>query len=148
MSTASASQVYPSFPEFRGALPSPLSRFAASFTAGEIRVSGDFEMATSNETGLDRRSFMIASVSTAGASVALLAGSASAQTTSAGLSTAGGWKVAIQTDTFGEVVAEYTASVNGEVGARWTDATAEPGTPIVFILFDSAAPVGGDVLVE
>ncbi|MDI6025916.1 succinylglutamate desuccinylase/aspartoacylase family protein [Corticibacterium sp. UT-5YL-CI-8] len=61
---------------------------------------------------------------------------------------AAGQKVAIQTNTFGEVVAEYTAPVDGEVGARRTDATAEPGTPIVFILFDSADAVGGDVLVE
>ncbi|MEO4001695.1 succinylglutamate desuccinylase/aspartoacylase family protein [Mesorhizobium sp. CAU 1732] len=59
-----------------------------------------------------------------------------------------GQKVAVQTNTFGEVVAEYTADRAGEVGARRTDATAEPGTPIVFILFDSADPVGGDVLVE
>ncbi|MGB5904094.1 MAG: succinylglutamate desuccinylase/aspartoacylase family protein [Xanthobacteraceae bacterium] len=57
-------------------------------------------------------------------------------------------KVAIQTNMFGEVVAEYTAPRDGEVGARRTDATAEPGTPIVFILFDSATPVGGNVLVE
>lgn len=59
-----------------------------------------------------------------------------------------GQKVAIQTNMFGEVVAEYIAPRDGEVGARRTDATAEPGTPIVFILFDSATPVGGNVLVE
>ncbi|MGN6769100.1 MAG: hypothetical protein ACTHJQ_04520 [Rhizobiaceae bacterium] len=59
-----------------------------------------------------------------------------------------GQKVAIQRNTFGEIVAEYPAMRGGKVGARRTDATAEPGTPIVFILFDSAAPVGGDVLVE
>lgn len=59
-----------------------------------------------------------------------------------------GQKVAIQTNTFGDVVAEYTAARGGKIGARRTDATAEPGTPIVFIVFDSATPVGGDVLVE
>ncbi len=59
-----------------------------------------------------------------------------------------GQKFAIQRNTFGEVVAEYTAPVAGKVGARRTDATAEPGTPVVFLLFDSANPVGGDVLVE
>lgn len=59
-----------------------------------------------------------------------------------------GQKVAIQRNTFGELVAEYTAARGGKVGARRTDATAEPGTPIVFIIFDSAEAVGGDVVVE
>jgi predicted deacylase len=59
-----------------------------------------------------------------------------------------GQKVAIQRNTFGEIVAEYSTPRAGEVGARRTDATAEPGTPIVFIVFDSATPVGGDVVVE
>lgn len=59
-----------------------------------------------------------------------------------------GQKVAIQRNTFGEVVAEYTAPRSGKVGARRTDATAEAGTPIVFMLFDSAQAVGGDAVVE
>ncbi|MET2829845.1 M14 family metallopeptidase [Mesorhizobium shangrilense] len=59
-----------------------------------------------------------------------------------------GQKVAIQRNTFGEVVAEYSATFGGKVGARRTDATAESGTPIVFLIFDSANPVGGDALVE
>ncbi|MGK6317104.1 M14 family metallopeptidase [Neorhizobium sp. DT-125] len=59
-----------------------------------------------------------------------------------------GQKVAIQRNTFGEVMAEYTAARGGKVGARRTDATAEPGTPIVFMIFDSASAVGGDVVVE
>lgn len=59
-----------------------------------------------------------------------------------------GQRVAIQRNSFGEVVAEYSTPRAGEVGARRTDATAEPGTPIVFIVFDSATPVGGDVVVE
>ncbi|AWC23111.1 ectoine utilization protein EutE [Aminobacter sp. MSH1] len=59
-----------------------------------------------------------------------------------------GQKLAVQRNTFGEIVAEYNAPRSGEVGARRTDATAEPGTPIVFMIFDSASPVGGDALVE
>ena len=59
-----------------------------------------------------------------------------------------GQKVAIQRNTFGEVMREYTAARGGKVGARRTDATAEPGTPIIFIIFDSANAVGGDVVVE
>ena len=37
-----------------------------------------------------------------------------------------GQRVAIQRNTFGEVVAEYTSDVAGEVTARRSDATAEP----------------------
>ena len=59
-----------------------------------------------------------------------------------------GQKLAIQRNPFGEIVAEYTAPRDGEIGARRTDATAEPGTPILFALFDSATPSGGDVIVE
>ncbi|CAH1687641.1 conserved hypothetical protein [Hyphomicrobiales bacterium] len=59
-----------------------------------------------------------------------------------------GQKVAIQRNTFGEVVAEYAAPRGGRVGARRTDATAEPGTPIVFMIFDSVEPVGGDAIIE
>ncbi|WP_218642007.1 succinylglutamate desuccinylase/aspartoacylase family protein [Burkholderia sp. SRS-W-2-2016] len=47
-------------------------------------------------------------------------------------------KVAIQRNTFGEVVAEYTAGVAGEVAGLRTDATAEPGIPLVMILYQSA----------
>lgn len=50
-----------------------------------------------------------------------------------------GQKVAIQRNTFGEVVAEYTSGVAGEVGARRSDATAEPGTPLIAILYNDAA---------
>lgn len=59
-----------------------------------------------------------------------------------------GQKVAIQRNTFGEVVAEYTAPRSGRVGARRTDATAEAGMPIVFMIFDSAQPAGDDTIVE
>ncbi|CAD6542737.1 hypothetical protein LMG27952_03931 [Paraburkholderia hiiakae] len=50
-----------------------------------------------------------------------------------------GQKVAIQRNTFGEVVAEYTTEVAGEVTGRRTDATAEPRIPIVMILYQSPA---------
>lgn len=52
-----------------------------------------------------------------------------------------GQKVAIQRNTFGEVIAEYTSGVVGKVAARRTDATSEPGNPLVFILYDEATPV-------
>lgn len=48
-----------------------------------------------------------------------------------------GQKVAIQRNTFGEVVAEYTTGVAGEVTGRRTDATAEPRIPLVMILYQS-----------
>jgi|GEM_PF-6833582 len=50
-----------------------------------------------------------------------------------------GQKVAIQRNTFGEVVAEYTSGVAGEVAGYRTDATAEPGIPLVMMLYQSAA---------
>ncbi len=59
-----------------------------------------------------------------------------------------GQKVATQRNTFGEVVAEYSAPVTGKVGARRTDATCEPGMPIVFLLFDSATATGTGGLAE
>jgi predicted deacylase len=49
-----------------------------------------------------------------------------------------GQKLAIQRNTFGEIVAEYTSGVAGEVTGRRTDATAEPGIPLVMILYQSA----------
>jgi uncharacterized protein len=51
-----------------------------------------------------------------------------------------GQKLAIQRNTFGEVVAEYTSGVDGEVAARRTDATAEPGIPLVIILYHGETP--------
>jgi hypothetical protein len=49
-----------------------------------------------------------------------------------------GQKVAIQRNTFGEIVAEYTTEVAGEVAARRSDATAEPGIPLVMILYQGS----------
>ena len=53
-----------------------------------------------------------------------------------------GQKVAIQRNSFGEVVAEYTSGVAGEVAGLRSDVTSEPGNPLAFILFNKAAPEG------
>ena len=50
-----------------------------------------------------------------------------------------GQKVAIQRNTFGEVVAEYTSGMAGEVGSLRSDATAEPGIPLMAILYNDAS---------
>jgi uncharacterized protein len=57
-------------------------------------------------------------------------------------------KVAMQRNTFGEVVAEYTSGVAGEVGALRSDATSEPGNVLVFIIFNHAPPEGQRVYPE
>jgi predicted deacylase len=59
-----------------------------------------------------------------------------------------GQKVAIQRNSFGEVVAEYTSSVAGEVTGQRSDAMAEPGNPLVFILFNKVTPDGGETYPE
>lgn len=59
-----------------------------------------------------------------------------------------GQKVAIQRNSFGEVVAEYTSAVAGEVTGQRSDAMAEPGNPLVFILFHKAAPDRGETYPE
>lgn len=61
---------------------------------------------------------------------------------------AAGQKVAIQRNGFGEVVAEYTSSVAGRVTGQRSDAMAEPGNPLVFILFQRAMPDGGETYPE
>jgi uncharacterized protein len=48
-----------------------------------------------------------------------------------------GQKVAIQRNTFGEVVAEYSSEVAGEIAGYRNDATAEPGTPLVFFFYNA-----------
>jgi hypothetical protein len=45
-----------------------------------------------------------------------------------------GQKVAIQRNSFGEVVAEYASSVAREVAGQRSDAMSEPGNPLAFIL--------------
>ncbi|HEY6259008.1 MAG TPA: peptidase M14, partial [Xanthobacteraceae bacterium] len=51
-----------------------------------------------------------------------------------------GQKVAIQRNSFGEVVAEYSSGVAGEITGQRSDAMAEPGNPLAFILFNKAPP--------
>jgi predicted deacylase len=51
-----------------------------------------------------------------------------------------GQKVAIQRDSFDEVVAEYTSGVSGEIIAQRSDAMSEQGNPLVFILFNKPGP--------
>ena len=51
-----------------------------------------------------------------------------------------GQKVAIQRDSFGEVVAEYASGVAGEITGQRSDAMSEPGNPLVFILFNKPGP--------
>jgi uncharacterized protein len=59
-----------------------------------------------------------------------------------------GQKVAIQRNSFGEVVAEYTSSVAGEVTGQRSDAMSEPGNPLVFILFHKVTRDGGETYPE
>jgi uncharacterized protein len=59
-----------------------------------------------------------------------------------------GQKVAIQRNSFGEVVAEYTSRVAGEVAGLRSDVTSEPGNPLMFILFNKATPDGVETYPE
>ena len=59
-----------------------------------------------------------------------------------------GQKVAVQRNTFGEIVAEYTSSVDGEVGAIRSDATSEPGNGLMFIIFNHTPSEGQRVYPE
>ena len=59
-----------------------------------------------------------------------------------------GQKVAIQRDSFGDVVAEYTSSVDGEITGQRSDVMSEPGNPLVFILFNKTAPETVEVYPE
>jgi uncharacterized protein len=59
-----------------------------------------------------------------------------------------GQKVAVQRNTFGEVVAEYTSGVSGEIASYRTDATAEPGNILVSVLYNRPQPDGVDPLSE
>jgi predicted deacylase len=51
-----------------------------------------------------------------------------------------GQKVAVQRNGFGEVVAEYATAVAGAVAGLRSDAMAEPGNPLAFILFNRPGP--------
>ncbi|MFG1422669.1 succinylglutamate desuccinylase/aspartoacylase domain-containing protein [Roseixanthobacter liquoris] len=59
-----------------------------------------------------------------------------------------GQKVAVQHDSFGQVVAEYTSGVAGAVTGQRSDAMAEPGNPLIFILFHKPTPDGGETYPE
>ncbi|BCH34479.1 deacylase [Mesorhizobium sp. L-8-10] len=59
-----------------------------------------------------------------------------------------GQKVAIQRNSFGEVVAEYTSGVAGEITGQRSDAMSEPGNPLVFILFNKATQEGVETYPE
>ncbi|MGR0187889.1 M14 family metallopeptidase [Azospirillum aestuarii] len=59
-----------------------------------------------------------------------------------------GQTVAIQRNSFGEVVAEYRSGVSGEVTGQRSDAMSEPGNPLVFILFNKAVPGGVEAYPE
>ncbi|PZR00431.1 MAG: peptidase M14 [Cereibacter sphaeroides] len=51
-----------------------------------------------------------------------------------------GQKVAVQRDSFGQVVAEYESGVDGVMTGLRSDAMSEPGNPLAFILFNRPAP--------
>ena len=57
-------------------------------------------------------------------------------------------KIAIQRDSFGEVVAEYMSEVAGEITGQRSDAMTEPGNPLAFILFNKARSDGGETYPE
>ncbi|TIP14533.1 succinylglutamate desuccinylase/aspartoacylase family protein [Mesorhizobium sp.] len=59
-----------------------------------------------------------------------------------------GQKVAVQRNSFGDVVAEYTSSVAGEMTGKRSDAMAEPGNPLAFILFHKATTEGVETYPE
>ena len=59
-----------------------------------------------------------------------------------------GQKIAIQRDSFGQVVAEYASGVAGEITGQRSDAMAEPGNPLVFVLFNKPTPEGAEVYPE
>lgn len=59
-----------------------------------------------------------------------------------------GQKVAVQRNSFGEVVAEYTSGVAGEITGQRSDAMSEPGNPLVFILFNKPTPAGVETYPE
>ena len=59
-----------------------------------------------------------------------------------------GQKVAIQRNAFGEVVAEYSTRVSGEILAYRSDATSEPGNMLMTVLYNHSPSDGVDPLTE
>ncbi|MBF2001859.1 MAG: succinylglutamate desuccinylase/aspartoacylase family protein [Synechococcales cyanobacterium M58_A2018_015] len=54
-----------------------------------------------------------------------------------------GQTVAIQRNSFGDIVAEYAVSVAGEVATLARDAVSEPGSRVLQILYNSSSPLNG-----
>lgn len=54
-----------------------------------------------------------------------------------------GQKVIVQRNSFGEVVAEYSSAVDGEVGAIRSDCSSEPGNVLMFVLYNHAPAMAG-----
>jgi predicted deacylase len=59
-----------------------------------------------------------------------------------------GQKIATQRNMFGEIAAEYSSPVDGEIGGLRSDATSEPGNVISFILFNRPTPARADAYPE
>jgi len=59
-----------------------------------------------------------------------------------------GQKVAIQRNSFGDVVAEYTSGADGKITGQRSDAMSEPGNPLLFILFNKATREGVETYPE
>jgi predicted deacylase len=59
-----------------------------------------------------------------------------------------GQKLAVQRNAFGEVIAEYSSGVSGEVSACRTDATSEPGNMLMSILYNRTPSDGIDPISE
>jgi len=59
-----------------------------------------------------------------------------------------GQKVAVQRNAFGEIVAEYSTGVSGEILAYRSDATSEPGNMLVTVLYNHTPSDGVDPLTE
>ena len=59
-----------------------------------------------------------------------------------------GQRVAVQRNAFGEVVAEYSSDVTGEVASYRTDATSEPGNMLVTVLYNRTPADSFDPLAE
>lgn len=59
-----------------------------------------------------------------------------------------GQKIALQRNSFGEVVAEYASSVTGEMAGLRTDVMSEPGDNLAFILFEAPVPAGDEAYQE
>jgi uncharacterized protein len=59
-----------------------------------------------------------------------------------------GQKIAVQRNAFGEVIAEYSSGVSGEVAAYRSDATSEPGNLLVSVLYNRTPPDGIDPMPE